>query len=130
SSSPSPTGSRKDGLPRGRLSLTQGSDYYIPSQDFLQEIIDARDEYTDALGRFTEQENTLDLGCCLSARLVSDLSMPFTWFESSPRLMLSPLSWTTRKGRALANGNLAMAKKARQDEFYTQWVDIEREMNA
>ena len=30
----------------------------------------------------------------------------------------------------MANGNLSGAKKARQDEFYTLWVDIEREMNA
>ena len=30
----------------------------------------------------------------------------------------------------MANGNLSAAKKARQDEFYTQWADIEREMNA
>lgn len=28
------------------------------------------------------------------------------------------------------NDNLGAAKKAKQDEFYTQWVDIEREMNA
>ena len=30
----------------------------------------------------------------------------------------------------LANSNLGEARKARQDEFYTQWADIEREMNA
>ena len=30
----------------------------------------------------------------------------------------------------MANVNLSAAKKAKQDEFYTQWVDIEREMNA
>jgi hypothetical protein len=30
----------------------------------------------------------------------------------------------------MANENLSAAKKARQDEFYTQWVDIEREINA
>lgn len=30
----------------------------------------------------------------------------------------------------MANENLSLAKKAKQDEFYTQWVDIEREMNA
>jgi hypothetical protein len=30
----------------------------------------------------------------------------------------------------MANSNLAAAKKARKDEFYTQWGDIEREMNA
>lgn len=29
-----------------------------------------------------------------------------------------------------ANANLGAARKARQDEFYTQWADIEREMNA
>ncbi len=28
------------------------------------------------------------------------------------------------------NDNLTAAKKAKNDEFYTQWVDIEREMNA
>ncbi|MBX3311742.1 MAG: DNA methyltransferase [Microbacteriaceae bacterium] len=30
----------------------------------------------------------------------------------------------------MANKNLAVAKKAKNDEFYTQWADIEREMNA
>lgn len=30
----------------------------------------------------------------------------------------------------MANRNLVNAKRAKQDEFYTQWVDIEREMNA
>ena len=30
----------------------------------------------------------------------------------------------------MANANLGAARKAKQDEFYTQWVDIEREMNA
>lgn len=30
----------------------------------------------------------------------------------------------------MPNRNLIQARKARQDEFYTQWVDIEREMNA
>lgn len=30
----------------------------------------------------------------------------------------------------MANGSLSAAKKARQDEFYTQWPAIEREMNA
>jgi hypothetical protein len=30
----------------------------------------------------------------------------------------------------MANTNLSAAKTAKQDEFYTQWVDIEREMNA
>jgi hypothetical protein len=30
----------------------------------------------------------------------------------------------------MANVNLTNAKRARQDEFYTQWPDIEREMNA
>lgn len=28
------------------------------------------------------------------------------------------------------NSNLHHAKRAKQDEFYTQWVDIEKEMNA
>jgi len=32
--------------------------------------------------------------------------------------------------RATGNVILQAAKKAKQDEFYTQWVDIEREMNA
>lgn len=30
----------------------------------------------------------------------------------------------------MANKNLHNAKRAKQDEFYTQWVDIEKEMNA
>jgi hypothetical protein len=30
----------------------------------------------------------------------------------------------------VANSNLTSAKKAKNDEFYTQWADIEREMNA
>lgn len=30
----------------------------------------------------------------------------------------------------MANANLQAAKRAKQDEFYTQWADIEREMNA
>lgn len=30
----------------------------------------------------------------------------------------------------MANKNLGAARKAKQDEFYTQWADIEREMNA
>lgn len=30
----------------------------------------------------------------------------------------------------MANSNLTSAKKAKKDEFYTQWVDIEREVNA
>jgi len=30
----------------------------------------------------------------------------------------------------VANANLTSAKKAKKDEFYTQWVDIEREVNA
>lgn len=31
---------------------------------------------------------------------------------------------------AAKNSNLHNAKRAKQDEFYTQWIDIEREMNA
>ncbi len=31
---------------------------------------------------------------------------------------------------ANANVSLSAARKAKQDEFYTQWADIEREMNA
>ncbi|MEI3777439.1 adenine-specific methyltransferase EcoRI family protein [Micrococcus yunnanensis] len=30
----------------------------------------------------------------------------------------------------MANANLGAARRAKQDEFYTQWADIEREMNA
>ncbi|MCT2008009.1 adenine-specific methyltransferase EcoRI family protein [Micrococcus lylae] len=30
----------------------------------------------------------------------------------------------------MANSNLTAAKTAKKDEFYTQWADIEREMNA
>ena len=30
----------------------------------------------------------------------------------------------------MANVNLTAAKSAKNDEFYTQWADIEREMNA
>lgn len=30
----------------------------------------------------------------------------------------------------MANANLTAARRAKQDEFYTQWADIEREMNA
>ena len=30
----------------------------------------------------------------------------------------------------MANANLGAARKAKQDEYYTQWADIEREMNA
>lgn len=30
----------------------------------------------------------------------------------------------------MANANLSAARTAKQDEFYTQWADIEREMNA
>lgn len=30
----------------------------------------------------------------------------------------------------MANTNLGAARRAKQDEFYTQWADIEREMNA
>lgn len=30
----------------------------------------------------------------------------------------------------MANENLGAAKKAKQDEFYTQYADIEKEMNA
>lgn len=30
----------------------------------------------------------------------------------------------------MANKNLANAKKAKNDEFYTQYADIEKEMNA
>lgn len=30
----------------------------------------------------------------------------------------------------MANSNLSAARKAKNDEFYTQYVDIEKEMNA
>ena len=30
----------------------------------------------------------------------------------------------------MANANLTAAKRAKNNEFYTQWADIEREMNA
>lgn len=30
----------------------------------------------------------------------------------------------------MANSNLTSAKKAKNDEFYTQWRDIEKEVNA
>ena len=30
----------------------------------------------------------------------------------------------------MANENLGAARKGKQDEFYTQWGDIEREINA
>lgn len=41
------------------------------------------------------------------------------------------ISWKTsgRRG-SVANTNLTAARRAKQDEFYTQWADIEREMNA
>ncbi len=41
---------------------------------------------------------------------------------------------TTQKGNIekikMANENLKKAKKAKNDEFYTQWIDIEKEINA
>lgn len=33
-------------------------------------------------------------------------------------------------GRRMPNENLGAARKAKQDEFYIQWADVEREMNA
>ena len=36
----------------------------------------------------------------------------------------------TEGGSGASNGNLSAAKKGKNDEFYTQWVDIEREINA
>lgn len=36
----------------------------------------------------------------------------------------------TKSGVPLKNSNLSAARKAKNDEFYTQWVDIEREVNA
>lgn len=46
--------------------------------------------------------------------------------RSKPRAPATPLE----EGAATKNSNLAAAKKAKNDEFYTQWADIEREMNA
>ena len=37
---------------------------------------------------------------------------------------------TQKVSTSMANENLTKAKKAKNDEFYTQWVDIEKEMNA
>jgi Adenine-specific methyltransferase EcoRI len=48
----------------------------------------------------------------------------------------APLSWWRiwEQGKSMttaaANSHLAAAKNAKNDEFYTQWPDIEREMNA
>jgi hypothetical protein len=39
-----------------------------------------------------------------------------------------PQAWDI--GRWMANEKLGAARRAKQDEFYTQWADIEREMNA
>ncbi|GAA3883665.1 adenine-specific methyltransferase EcoRI family protein [Tessaracoccus defluvii] len=36
----------------------------------------------------------------------------------------------TREAELMANAELGAAKAAKDDEFYTQWADIEREMNA
>jgi hypothetical protein len=40
------------------------------------------------------------------------------------------ISMTAEPGNAIKNTNLVAAKAARNDEFYTQWADIEREINA
>ncbi len=37
---------------------------------------------------------------------------------------------TATPSPALKNSNLSAARSAKNDEFYTQWADIEREMNA
>jgi hypothetical protein len=37
---------------------------------------------------------------------------------------------TKKESVYMANDSLASAKAAKNDEFYTQWADIEREMNA
>ena len=49
--------------------------------------------------------------------------------ESYRRISLVPFKLKER-GRILANENLGAAKKAKNDEFYTQYADIEKEMNA
>lgn len=47
-----------------------------------------------------------------------------------PRASLESLSMSADAGNGIKNTNLVAAKAARNDEFYTQWADIEREMNA
>jgi hypothetical protein len=54
--------------------------------------------------------------------------------QSSKRTKTSPGSPvaepTEQEAAGYKNANLVAAKSARNDEFYTQWPDIEREMNA
>lgn len=38
--------------------------------------------------------------------------------------------WDLQKDHKLANSNLTKAKNAKNDEFYTQYIDIEKEINA
>jgi len=38
--------------------------------------------------------------------------------------------YTKGCGNVMANTNLSNAKRNKKDEFYTQWSDIEKEMNA
>ena len=47
--------------------------------------------------------------------------------QTSVRYAWAWLIWT---GRLPANTNLANAKTAKNDEFYTQYADIQKEINA
>jgi Adenine-specific methyltransferase EcoRI len=49
---------------------------------------------------------------------------------ASARISPSLVSGTAIETTAGANTLLAAARKAKEDEYYTQWIDIEREMNA
>jgi hypothetical protein len=51
------------------------------------------------------------------------------WPESYRLIFLVAYVWKAR-GLILANENLGAAKKAKNDEFYTQYADIQKEMNA
>lgn len=68
-------------------------------------------------------------------------------YDASLLILASTLSWTRRshpesqeRGRAvgasrypkinMTNSSMGAAKAAKNDEFYTQWADIEREINA
>src|SRR5262245_44867170 len=56
---------------------------------------------------------------------------PTGWYPGqSPNFLQCAQLETRELARTMANENLAAAKKARKDEFYTQWDDIQREMNA
>jgi hypothetical protein len=45
-------------------------------------------------------------------------------------ILIAILNLNTGKVKELANEKLSSAKKAKNDEFYTQYADIEKEMNA